>query len=198
MGLNKNERLLVEGIQSMLQQDAKLGLSFHDSDKEAEKAEQGYKYLHEQIDDMFLLKAAELTHAESVTSAFRKVHGYKYLEDWTFLPAMEKEMINRAVPVAERRKALEFIPKIVEELRSEQHVWSERDAGFNPKLDEVRKVSQPKQEGKFEIQDRPLNKRNVDKPEKGDGSPARTNTGRPPLPEDGHDAEVDPGDGEGN
>lgn len=198
MPLNKAEKMLVEGIQNMLQQDAKLGLSFHDSDEKDQKAERGYQYLHEQIDDMFLLKAAELDHAESVTSAFRKVHGYKYLEDWTFMPTMEKEMVSRAVPVAERRKALGFIPEIAEELRSEQHVWSERDAGFNPKLDEVRKVSKPKQDGKFKIHDRPLNKRNVNKPEKGDGSPAHTNSGRPPLPGDGHDAEVDPGDGEGN
>lgn len=196
--LNKNEKLLVEGITSMLHQDTKLGLAFHDQDKKEDQAEQGYQYLHEQIDDMFLLKAAELQHSESVTAAFRKIHGYKYLEDWTFMPAMDKEMINKAVPREERMKALEFIPKIVEELRSEQHIWSERDSGFNPKLDEIRKVSQPKQNGKFNIHDRSLNKKNVEKPERGDGSPSHTSMKQPPLPDDGEDAEVDPGDGEGN
>lgn len=199
MGLNKHERLLVEGIQSMLQQDAKLGLSMHDSESpEAKQDWRGYQYLHEQIDDMFLLKAAELTHSESVTSAFRKVHGYKYLEDWTFLPAMEKEMVSRAVPREERIKALEFIPQIVEQLRSEHNIWAEKDSGFNPKLDEIRKVSQPKQEGELKVHERSLNKKNVDKPKHGDGSPAHTNSGRPPLPSDGHDAEVDPGEGEGH
>lgn len=199
MGLNKNERLLVEGIKSMLQQDAKLGLAFHDQNTpEAKQDWRGYQYLHEQIDDMFLLKAAELTHAESVTAAFRKVHGYKYLEDWTFLPAMEKEMVAKAVPREERIKALEFIPKIVEELRTEHQIWAEKDSGFNPKLDEIRQVSKPEQDNNFKVHNRPLNKRNIDKAEHGDASPGRTNHGQPPLPDDGYDAETDPGDGEGN
>lgn len=199
MGLNATEKLLVEAVQSMLQQDAELGLSMHDSNRDEQKHEAGFQYLHEQIDEMFALKAAELTHAEGVTAAFRKVHGYKYLEDWSFLPAMEKELVAKAVPVAERRKALGFIPDIVEEIRSEQKLWAEKDAGFNPKLDEVRKVSRPGKMGDFKIHDKPINKRNVDKPERGDGSPARTSTGRPPLPDDGHDNDdADPGDGEGN
>lgn len=197
--LTETERMLAEAIDSMLQQDAKLGLSFHDQDhKEQGKAEHCVQYLHEQINDMFILRAAELTHSESITSAFHRVHNYKYLDDWTFIPAMEKEMISRGVPRVERLKALEFIPKIVEELSAEQKLWTEKDSGFNPKLDEIRKVSKPKQDGKFQVHDRSTNKRNVDKPEKGDGSPARTKSGRPPLPGDGHDAEVDPGDGEGN
>ncbi len=199
MGLNKDERLLVEGIKSLLQQDAKLGLSAHAEDHAEEKADPSFQYLHEQIDEMFLLRAAELTHSESVTAAFRKVHGYKYLEDWTFLPTMDKEMVSKAVPMAERRKALEFIPKIVEELRSEHHLWAERDSGFNPKLDEVRSVSRPEQKGEFKVHDKPINKKNVEKPKKGDGSPARTGMTQPPLPGDGHDNDdADPGDGEGN
>jgi hypothetical protein len=197
MALNSDEQLLVEAITSMLSQDAKLGLSNPDQE-EPQKVERGFAYLHEQIEDMFAVRAAELTHAESVTRAFRKVHGYKYLDDWTFPFAMEKEMVTQAVPIRERKKALEFIPKIVEELQQEQQVWSERDAGFNPKLDEVRKVSQPKQPTDFKIQDRSLNKRNVDKTERGDASPARTNLGKPPVPDDGHDPETDPGDGAGN
>jgi len=198
MALTKNERLLSEAIKSMLSQDAKLGLSIHDENKELDSAERGFQYLHEQIDDMFMLKAAELDHAESVTSAFRKVHGYKYLDDWTFLPAMDKEMISKAVPVVERKKALDFIPKIIDELKAEQSAWAEKDSGFNPSLDEVRDISKPEQPGTFKVHDRSLNKKNLDKPKSGDGSPARTNAGRPPLPGDGHDAEVDPGDGEGN
>jgi hypothetical protein len=197
--MSKADRMLVEAIDGMLQQDAKLGLAYHDqSTPEAKQDWRGYQYLHEQIDDMFTLKAAELLHAESVTAAFRKVHGYKYLEDWTFLPAMDREMIAKAVPVSERRKAMEFIPQIAEELRSEQQVWAEKDAGFNPRLDEIRKLSKPKTNGKFKIHDRPINKRNVEKPKFGDGSPARTSMKQPPLPSDGHDPETDPGDGEGN
>lgn len=197
-GLNANEKLVLESITSMLHQDAKLGLTFHDADQKDDEIEHGHQYLHEQIDDMLLLKAAELVHAESVTSAFRKVHSYKYIDDWTFLPAMEKEMISKAVPNEERIKALQFIPKIISELRAEHHLWTEKDSGFNPNLKEVKKVSQPEQDTEFKIHNRSLNKRNVEKPKKGDGSPARTNMTQPPLPDDGHDAETDPGDGASN
>jgi len=191
MGLTKTEKLLVEAITSMLHQDAQLGLSFHDEPQSETPEDQGYRYLHEQIDDLFQLKAADLNHTESVTSAFRKVHGYKYINDWSFLPALEREMVNRGVPVAERTKAMEFIPRIISELRSEQKEWSERNSGFNPRLTEVRKVSQPKQPTDFTIEKRPLNTKNV-QAKAGDGSPARTNMSQPPLPSDGHDAEINP------
>ena len=77
--MNKNEKLIAEAIESMLQQDAKLGLSIHDT-KEIDSAERGYEYLHGQISEMFDLKAAELIHAESVCQAFRKVHNYTCLD----------------------------------------------------------------------------------------------------------------------
>jgi hypothetical protein len=194
MALNKAEKMLIEGIDSMLQQDAKLGLSFHDQDAPENKQDwRGYQYLHEQINDMFMLKAADLTHFEGINSAFRKVHNYKYVDDWTFLPAMDKEMVSQGVPREERIKALEFVPKIIEELRSEHHMWAERDGGLNPKIDEIRKVSKPKQKGKFKIHNAPINKRNVDKPKHGDGSPAHTSQGKPPMPDDSHDNDdVDP------
>lgn len=197
MALTKTEKLLVESIKSMLHQDPKLGLAFHDDDKPLE-AERGVEYLHEQIDDMFAVKAAELLHSDAVCQAFRKVHNYKYLDDHTFIPAMEREMVSTAVPAEERQKALKFVPAIIDELRAEQRDWAERDSGFNPSLDEVKEVSQPEQPTDFKIHSRSLNKRNVKKPERGDGSPARTSMKQPPLPKDGHDAEVEPGDGEGN
>jgi len=194
MALNKRERLLLEGIKSMLAQDAKLGLSFHDQDKAAQ-GERGFEYLHEQIDDMFAVKAAELVHADSVCQAFHKVHSYKYLDDHSFRTAMEKEMVSTAVPAEERERALGFIGSIIDELRTEQREWAERDAGFHPSLDEVREASRPQQPVDFAIHRRPIDKRNVDKPTRGDGRPSRTPSNQPPLPGAGHDATVDPGDG---
>jgi len=197
MALTKTEQRLVESIKSMLHQDHKLGLDFHTADKSLE-AERGVEYLHEQIDDMFMVKAAELLHSDAVCQAFRKVHNYKYLDDHTFIPAMEREMISTAVPAAERQKALKFIPTIIDELRAEQADWSERDSGFNPSLDEIKNLSQPDQPLDFKMENRRLNKRNIEKPTHGDGSPARTPMKQPPLPQDGYDSETDPEDGEGN
>jgi hypothetical protein len=158
--LNKNEKALLEALDTYLQQDAKLGLSIHgDDDKDGERS---FAYLHEQINDMFAVKAAELTHAEGVCRAFTKVHNYKYLDDWSFGMAMDKEMITQAVPLAERLEALKFVNRIMEELRTEQQEWSERDAGFNPRLDEIRKISKPKQPNDFKTHSSPLNQKNVD------------------------------------
>jgi len=154
MTLNKDEKLLCEAIDSMLQQDAKLGLAMHD--KEHEKtgsAERGYEYLHGQIDEMFAVKAAELDHADGVCQAFKKVHNYKYVDDPTFKTAMEKEMVAQAIPEADRSKALEFVPAIINELKKEQSEWAEKDSGFNPALDEIREASQPEQPLDFQIED---------------------------------------------
>lgn len=158
MPLSKNEQLLVEAINSMLNQDAKLGLAIHD---EAKDTEHTFQYLHEQINDMFAVKSAELVHCESVRQAFHKVHNYKYLNDPTFLIALDKEMISTAVPAEERRRAIDFIPKIIEELQTENDAWAERDYGFNPALDEIKRINKPKQNNDFKIHDSKLNKKNV-------------------------------------
>lgn len=176
MPLSKNEKLLVEAVDSMLQQDAKLGLVIHDKDHQATgSAERGYEYLHNQIDDMFALRAAELTHAEGINQAFRKVHNYKYLDDPTFPTAMEKELVAQAVPAEERSAATSFISNIIEELKEEQQEWAEKDAGFNPNLNEIIDVSRPGEGQEFsveEVEDWSMDS-NVDW-ESGDASPGRT------------------------
>lgn len=172
MPLTQNEQLVLEAINSLLQQDAKLGLAIHTN--EFDSAERGYEYLHGQIDEMFAIKAADLVHAESVCQAFHKVHNYKYLDDPTFKTAMEKEMVAVAVPAEERKKALGFIPSIISELKEERRAWSEKDAGFNPRLDEIKSVSKPAQPGDFAIHDAGgFNKSNMTW-DKGNASPSRT------------------------
>ena len=176
MALNEHEELLLEAVKSYLQQDAKLGLAAHDKDdyvKDAE-AERGFEHLHNNINDLFALKSAELDHADAVRQAFIKVHSYKYLDDPSFSTAMEKEMVAQAVPAAERSKALEFIPKIIDEVSSDDE-WAEKDSGFNPNLDEIEDVSQPEVPGgEFDIIDKDgYNDNNVDF-EMGDASMGHT------------------------
>lgn len=173
MALNKDEKLLLEAIDGMLQDSVKLGLSIHDDPDEANKS-RGYEYLHGQIDDMFALKASELTFHENVCSAFSKVHCYKYIDDPSFVESMEKEMTATGVPAEERSKACEFVPSIINELKKEQADWAEKDAGFNPNLEEIKETSQPEQPMDFDIVDvEDYNKSNVTW-DKGDASPSRT------------------------
>lgn len=174
MALNEQEKMLVEAVDSMLQQDAKLGLSIHDNTDEHLSAERGYEYLHGQIDEMFALKSAELTFSDSINQSFRKVHNYKYLDDPSFKTAMEKEMVAQAVPAEERSKALEFIPAIIQEVKEEQNVWAEKDFGFHPNLQEIMDISNPEQDLKFNIEevDGWPTSSNIDW-ERGDASPGK-------------------------
>jgi len=139
--LNQNERALLEALQSMFKQDDELGLAHHD-DKKADEAERGFEYLHNNIDDSFTVKAADLIHADSVIKAFHSVHSYKFIDDPTFLDAFKKEMTAMAVPAAEMAKADKFLMEILDDLRSEED-FAEKDAGFNPELEEIRDISQP-------------------------------------------------------
>lgn len=173
--MNKNELVLLEAIDTMLQHDAQLGLKIHaDKNKKSGEAERGYEYLHNQIDEMFALKAAELLHADGICRAFTKIHNYKYLDDPTFKTAMEKEMIAQAVPSEERAKAIEFVPSIINELKQDQAKWAEKDFGFNPKLDEIKEVSQIEQPLDFEIEDVDDWMGTESEFEDGDASPGRT------------------------
>jgi hypothetical protein len=155
MPLNKKEKILLEAVQNMLQQDVMLGLSIHKNtdDEEYLSAERGYEYLHNQIDEMFSLKAAEITHTDGVCQAFRKVHSYKYLDDPSFKTAMQKEMVAQGIPKEDREKAIDWIPQIIKELKEEQSEWSEKDFGFHPQLDEIKETSQPEQPMDFDIED---------------------------------------------
>lgn len=152
--LTKDEKNLLESIQTMLQHDVELGLKIHkDSNEKLGHSERGYEYLHNQIDEMFALKAAELKHANSVCQAFKKVHNYKYLDDPAFPTAMEKEMVAQAVPAEERAKAIDFVPSIIKELKDDQKEWAEKDFGFNPNMEEIIDVSQPEQPLDFAIEE---------------------------------------------
>jgi hypothetical protein len=83
-------------------------------------------------------------------------------------------MVAQGIPAEERAKALMFIPSIVKELQSEQKEWAEKDAGFNPDLDEVMDISQIAQPLDFDIIDRDgFNDSNVES-EIGETRPGRT------------------------
>lgn len=172
MSLNENEELLLEAIKSMLQDDAKLGLTVHDKDKKEDEyqAERGLEYLHGNINEMFRLKAAELDHSDAVNQAFNKVHSYKYVDDPTFSTAFEKELVAQAVPANERAEAAIFISKIIDELKEDNEEWAEKDFGFNPNIEELKNISQPEQPLDFEVHDMDgYNDENVDF-ESGDAS----------------------------
>lgn len=157
MPLNENERTAIEGIAAMLNEDVNLGLSFHDKDPYDKllKAERGYQNMHSQIQDMFAVKTAQFPDAfrAAVNQAFTKVHNYKYVDDPSFVTAMNSELVSQGVPADISANAVKVVNNILNQLRKEQLDFSERDSGFNPNLDEVVAASTPEQPSDFEIED---------------------------------------------
>lgn len=131
MPLNEEESSLLEAFKTMLTTEDGLGLSNHSSKlKILGDTERGLEYLHNQIDQLFHQKSAELSHHTGICAAFTKIHSYKYLDDPTFEAAMAKEMMAQGIPIEEREAALEIIPKIIDELSVENERWSEQNAGW--------------------------------------------------------------------
>lgn len=145
MPLKSNEKLLAEAIKGMLDDDA-LGDSTHKNRRKEERSNT-FTFLHEEIEQAYRLEVINLEHHDSVCSAFAKIHSHKYLDDPSFALAFKKEMSARAIPMEEQDTALKAMGRIVEKLLAEMN---EKDAGWNPDLDEIIALSQPEQiaEGK--------------------------------------------------
>lgn len=129
MALNKDEKLFLEAIASMLSQDAKLGLPI------ANETSHTSQFRWEGIDDAFALKVSGSPFADSITSAFFAVHNHKYIDNPTFKLSFEKEMSARAIPTEEKNQAIKYLEAMVEDLSKSK--LSERDAGWNPAMDEI-------------------------------------------------------------
>ena len=139
MPLSKPEAIIAEAIKNMLD-DAALGVTAHKS-KDDERAHM-FTFLHEEIEQAYRLAVINLGHHDDVCSAFSKIHSHKYLDDPGFALSFKKELSARAVPLEEQVTALKAIDKIAKKMLGETN---EKDAGWNPDLDEIIKISQPQQ-----------------------------------------------------
>ena len=178
MPLNPEERNALDGIKSMLSEDVRLGLSFHDKDpyNKAFEAERGYQHLHGNIQDMFNVKIAELPRQfqDGVSQAFSKVHSYKYIDDPSFVTAMNSELVSQGIPAEVRAESVKIVDRILNTLQKDSLDWEERSSGFNPDLDEVVTAGVPDAQEDFDIEDDGgLNDRNVEA-KVGDASPGHT------------------------
>lgn len=139
--MNSNEKLLTEAIQTYLQHKTKLGIPDPPKDL-ADVDSESLQNLHEQINDLFVVKSIDLVHHEGICRAFRKVHNYKYITDPLFSKTMMQEMTSQGIPGGEKAKAIKFLEKVTKEI-SEEADWQEQDAGYHPQLDEIIAVSKP-------------------------------------------------------
>lgn len=142
MSLNKKDRAILESINTMLSDKAQLGLSVHNLEDEKLVNERGYEYLHNQLDDQFAHEAADLDHYDTVCALFYKTHTYKYIDDPTFILAMDKDMRMAGVPAIERNRAKEIVEKLIDGMKKDD-IWAEKDSGWNKNLDELNDITQP-------------------------------------------------------
>ena len=133
--MERKAKLLLEAVRGYLSsQDAKLGLSVHDDTEETSH----YQWFQwENIDDRFAQKAVESPFYENLTSAFYAVHSYKYLDDPTFSVSLDAELKSEGISKSDREQALKYVQEIIEELQTEESGWGERDAGWNPAMNEI-------------------------------------------------------------
>jgi hypothetical protein len=151
MDKEKIEKLLAEAVRGyMSSDDAMLGLSYHDKKPgKLDDKESSHFQWHqwEYIDDSFSEKVVDSPFFESLCAAFFKIHSYKYLDDGSFPLALESELRSMGVPQIECVKAYKAIKEIVEEHKGNSDCWTvyteyskgwgERDAGWNPAMDEI-------------------------------------------------------------
>jgi hypothetical protein len=143
--MNSNEKMLLEAIGNMLQQKAKLGLAAHDPKETSHNTE----FEWEGLEDMLNIKTQDLTFHDAITSAFKMVHSYKFIDDPKFNIALEKELESRAVPPNEITKTIDIIQTMRDSLKSgneRSHGWNQDMKGLidvTTHADETSKASEP-------------------------------------------------------
>lgn len=128
--MQKKEQVVLEALQSLLNQKARLGLSTHDEIDASHSSQDAW----ESISEAFKLKIIDSTFFDSISSAFRQTHDYKYVSNPTFKVAFESELRNRGIPPIEIKKAIAAVDSIIETMDKKP---CEQSAGWNPALDDI-------------------------------------------------------------
>jgi hypothetical protein len=130
--LRTEERNLVEAIGNLFKSGNEdvLGLVHKD-----EETSHHFEKQWNTIEEMFALKVIKSPFHEELTSAFRDIHSYKYVDDSTFPIALRKRLTARGIPTEEIVNAEKHLQEICEELKKEN--FQEKAAGWNPNLDQI-------------------------------------------------------------
>jgi hypothetical protein len=111
----------------------------------------GAEHVKGYIEDNFKLKLSNSDHYDSVISAFNKTHKSMFLDDPDFEITLRKEMEARGIPKLEIERSVDTIDKLLDKVDKEFKVAQRKDAGVNPKISELNKVSKPEQNMEFEV-----------------------------------------------
>ena len=139
MGLSKNESTILEAVSNWLQ-DATA--TADDKDK-GEETSHTFTFQHETVEQEFRLQMMESSYYDGICGAFNKIHSHKYLNDPTFALSFKKEMSGQGIPEEDQSKAIDAVSEVLKSVVGEDN--GEKDAGWNPYMDGIVKVSKPEQ-----------------------------------------------------
>ena len=131
--MNQVEKKLTEAIGNLFRNSrARLGII----NTKQEVIDSRYEAQWNDLEYKFALKIIDSPFSESLTSAFRNIHSYKYLEDPTFPIALRKRLSATGIPEREIQKAIE----ILESLKEGENT-QEKEIGWHPNLKEIAEMT---------------------------------------------------------
>jgi hypothetical protein len=140
--MEKLEKLFVEITRNIFS-DSNVVFEKKEKDKPYENSTQ---FQWEEINDKFALKVKDSNYFESLTTSFRKVHSYKWIQGCTdkhkasFVEAFESELRSQGVPMEDVELAKKAIAALSKEY-GDGATTNEQDAGAVPNLDKVRETT---------------------------------------------------------
>jgi len=131
--VKKEEKLLVEAIRGYMKDPERMGLGYHKPPHEKRESSHFFWYQWEGIDDRFAILVSESKYQDSLTAAFYSTHSYKYVNDPTFKLSLDSDLRSMGVPKNDREMAGKAVDTIIKEIKQ----TGEKDAGWNPKMNEL-------------------------------------------------------------
>lgn len=125
------EKLLLEAIDTFLNQDAKLGLKDHFKQYKDPNNDNGVQYLQENINESFALEIADLENHDNICRAFRKTHERLGINHPKLVDSLVPELRATGVPQEEINKAVKAVEKIVKEFATKDDSYIEAIRNMN-------------------------------------------------------------------
>lgn len=137
MADNKLEKLLVEAMKNLLDQDE---LGRVDADYEERSHHTQFQY--EDINRDFALAIKDSDFFNSLTAIFYKIHSYKWIDDTKFEQAMIDDLESMGVPNEEIENALNALDKVRKQYLGNDYSKDEADVGWPEDMEGIKQVTQ--------------------------------------------------------
>lgn len=126
--MNHSEKLLIETFKNILELTP-----ISEEAKKPSEADHNTQFQWEEINDRFALEVKDSDYFIPLTSAFRKIHSIKWLNDSHFGQFLKNELKSQGIP----EKDIDIGVAAIEKLSKS---FKEEDVGFPANLDKIKKA----------------------------------------------------------